>query len=117
MKIKHRVPSAAPRQTTVDADYESEVQAATSRGEKEYRKACERLARAEARHAKAAAEQHGDRTRRKWRKRLMALEAEIEHRRAELRSLAGSMRSAPASSAHRGRRGTPPPVIAPGEVI
>lgn len=118
MKIKHRVPVKTTLRDEVDETYEAEVQAATSRGEREYRKASERLARAEARRAKVAAEDHqSEPSRRKWRKRLIALEAEIELRRAELQSIARSMRSAPASSPHRGRKGTPPPVITPGELL
>lgn len=106
MKITHRNPAASwfyvPPSAVVDADYEAEVQRCTDRGEREYQRRMARLAKAEARLAKA-------RTVKKIpRRRLADLVAVVELRRAELEEYRRMMTSSPASATHRGPRGYRP---------
>lgn len=107
-----------------DPDYEARVQRVTEQAEHAYHKAEERLRRAQERRDKAAAKAVTMRARsarrseiRKAERDLMRLEELVEERRRELQCIASQMRSAPASAKHRGRRGTPPPAITPGELI
>lgn len=106
MKITHRNPTArwdyVPPSATPDAEYEAEVQASTDRGERQYRRLAERLARAEARLAKAST------TRKTPRRRLADLVAVVELRRAELEDYRRMMTGSPASAQHRGPRGYRP---------
>ncbi len=126
MKIRHRR-AAAPMTSwdpAEDPDYEARVQRVTDHAEHAFRKATDQLRKAQERRDKAAARAAALRAdggqksaMRKAERDLMRLEALVEERRRELQCLASQMRSAPASSTHRGRRGTPPPAITPGELI
>ncbi len=126
MKIRHRLP-VSPMTSwdpAEDPDYEERVQRVTDQAEHAFRKAEEQLRRTQERRDKAATKAanlragNGRKSEiRKAERDLMRLEALVEERRRELQCLASQMRSAPASSAHRGRRGTPPPVVTPGELI
>lgn len=84
MRITHRSPAvnwfAVPESDPVDDDYEAEVRQVTERGEREYRQAQERLARAEKRLAGARAQKG----RSGHRKRVAQLQALADIRRAEL---------------------------------
>lgn len=84
MKIGHRASGrpwfATPESDSVDDAYEAQVQQSTERGEREYRQAQERLARAEKRLASLST-QAGRPGRKKLIKRLEGLVAE---RRAEV---------------------------------
>jgi hypothetical protein len=88
-------PSAA-----VSAGYEAEVEQATHRSEREYRRRQERLARAEEKLARARASSQ-TRTRKKLIAELVAM---VEMRRQELEEYRRMMVSSPASAEHRGRK-------------
>jgi hypothetical protein len=104
MKISHRTPSAnwfhVPPSAVVDADYEAEVQRSTARGEREYRRREQRLAKAEARLATA----RGENRKKVTRQHLAELVALVELRRAELDEYRRLMVGVPASAEHRGTR-------------
>lgn len=91
MKIAHRNPAskwfAAPESDPVDEDYETEVRQATGRGEREYRQAQGRLARAEKHLAAAQAQKATAAARR----RTAQLREIVDERRAEVGRLARLM--------------------------
>lgn len=99
MKITHRNASGSwfyvPPSAVVDADYEAEVRRSTERGEREYRRRMHRLARAEARLARAQEVKTP-------RRQLAELVAVVELRRAELEDYRRLMVGVPASAEHRG---------------
>lgn len=84
MKLIHRPRTAnwfaIPESDLVDDEYETKVQRATERGEREYRQAQERLARTEKRLVKAQAQKTGSGRK----KRIAQLQALVAERRAEL---------------------------------
>lgn len=87
MKITHRPPGAnwftVPESDPVDDNYADEIRQAAERGERGYRQAQQRLARAEARLASVRAQKATD-----ARKKCAArLEASIAERRTELAEL------------------------------
>jgi uncharacterized protein (DUF2132 family) len=99
MKITHRNPAAnwfaIPQSAVIDPDYEAEVQWATERGEREYRRRAERLQRAKDRLTKATRARTSA-------KRLAVLEAAVELRRQELEAYRRLMVASAASAEHRG---------------
>lgn len=99
MKIRHRVPVAAFRSEPMTPEYEAEVLAATSRLERQYRKAEKRLAQA---IAKAEEAERQSQVRRVKRSVVSDLWAVVELRRMELDSYARLMATSAQSSAHRG---------------
>jgi|ERR1017187_2371085 hypothetical protein len=87
MKITHRTPCpswfAIPESDPVDDDYADKVRQATERGERQYREAQNRIARAEARLGRTRAQKAtGNR-----KKLISRLEALVAARRAELAEL------------------------------
>lgn len=93
MKIKHRnaTPAwfAAPESDPVDGDYEVQVRQSTERGDREYRQAQERLARAAKRLDGAQAQKATAANRR----RMAQLREIVADRRAEVGRLARLMAS------------------------
>jgi hypothetical protein len=104
MKITHRNPAASfwriPESDPVDPAYEAEVRACTERGEREHQRLQDRLARGEAKLARATA--HA-RTRR-GRQQVAVLTALVEIRRAELEDYQRTMVAVGASAVHRGTK-------------
>jgi hypothetical protein len=98
MKVTHRhlVSSwfTIPESDPVEPEYEAEVQQATQRGERNYRKAQERLTRAEARLSEAIQAQEA-------RKRITQLRQEVDLRRAELEDCRRLMAAAPVVQADK----------------
>jgi hypothetical protein len=93
VKIAHRNPAskwfAAPESDPVDEDYEAEVRQSTDRGEREYRQAQDRLARAEKRLARAQAQKATAASR----KHMAQLREIVGERRTEVDRLARLMAS------------------------
>lgn len=116
MKIRHRVPvDKIPTSDPVTPEYEAEVEQATSRAERRYRQAANRLRRDEEKLARLRAEEENSRSRRTRRQWIAELEALVELRRIELDKLHRLLVASPASSQHRGtqagHRHVPPPKI------
>lgn len=114
MKITHRNPTTGPfyvpPSAVVDPGYEAEVRASTEHGEREYQRRMARLAKAEARLAKARAA-------RTPRRRLAEVAALVELRRAELDDYRRLMTGVPASAGHRGTRSYRPVPVVHGNPI
>jgi hypothetical protein len=114
VKIIHRNPASSwwhvPPSAVVDPAYEAEVRASTENGEREYQRRAQRLARAEARLAKARAVKTP-------RRRLAELHALAELRRAELNGYRRLMVGVPASAEHRGTRSHRPVPVVHGNPI
>jgi hypothetical protein len=114
VKITHRDPRSSPfyvpPSAVTDDAYEAEVRASTDRGEREYQRRAARLARAEARLAKARAVTTP-------RRRLADLAALVELRRAELDGYRRLMTGTPASAGHRGTRSYRPVPVVRGNPI
>jgi hypothetical protein len=106
MKLTHRPPGsswfAAPAADHVDDGYEAEVQRSTQHGEREYQQAQGRLARAEQRLAGAVS----GRATAARKKRLAALRALVDERRAELAALERLMTAAPVTAIRQARHRT-----------
>ena len=114
MKIPHRHPASSwfyvPPSAVVDDAYEAEVRRSTEHGEREYRRRMARLARAEARLARAQEVKTP-------RRQLAELVAVVELRRAELDGYRRLMVGVPASVEHRGVRSYRPVPVVHGNPI
>ena len=114
MKLTHRdsrsSPFYIPPSAVPDPGYQAEVDRSTERGEREYQRRAARLARAEARLARA-------REVTTPRRRLADLTAAVELRRAELDAYRRVMTGVPASAEHRGTRSYRPVPVVHGNPI
>ena len=99
MKVTHRIPTQELHSAVLDERYAREVEAATNRGERDFKRAVQRLRAAERRVARLETEKPTKRTRKEL---SVALEL-LEIRRAELAQISDLMTGIPASSVHRSR--------------
>jgi hypothetical protein len=104
MRIKHRLPVLPAKSAEVSAEYQAEVDRATSAAERRFRVAQQRLESAERRRDRLQAQRVTAARARQHKRDLATALALVELRRAELEELARMMQSSPASAVHRGDR-------------